>query len=237
MVLNGKIVLNERLSKVMSFITKCDCMADIGSDHGYAAVYAIQNNIAQRVIATDISVPSLAKTQRLSEEYGLVNKISCRVGNGFSPIACGEANTALIAGMGAELIADILEAATATVASLDCAVLQPMNNAEPLRRRLCSIGLKIDCEGIVKDNGKFYQILKCSAGKQTLSELEYELGTFVYNEKIPLCAEFITHMINDCDNILRYIGENNTEPSRMRAREVLNKKEEYERALEWALSK
>lgn len=237
MVLNGKIVLNERLSKAMSFVVKCDCMADIGSDHGYAAVYAIQSNIAQRVIATDISAPSLAKTQRLSEEYGLKDKISCRVGNGFSPIACGEANTALIAGMGAELIADILEASTATVASLDCVVLQPMNNAEPLRRRLCNAGLKIDSEGIVKDNGRFYQILKCSAGAQTLSELEYEIGTFVYNERIPLCAEFITHMINDCNNILRYIGETDTELSRTRAKAVLSKKEEYERALEWALSK
>lgn len=237
MVLNSKISLNDRLKTAMSFMPRCRCMADIGSDHGYAAVYAIQNSIAQNVIATDISAPSLAKTQRLTEQFGLSDSIACRVGDGFAPVALGETDTALIAGMGADLIADIIEAALDTVAALDCAVLQPMNSAEPLRRRLLQVGIKIDKEGIIKDNGRFYQILKCSAGTQALTETEYEIGTFVYNERIPLCAEFIAHMINDCDNILRYIGTNDTQLSNARVADVLKKKEEYERALKWAMSK
>ncbi len=236
MVLSEKNGMNERLIKAISFVPKCRCMADIGSDHGYAAVYAVQNGIAETVTATDISAPSLAKTQKITQMYGLADKITCRVGDGLKPVLPGEAQVAFIAGMGADLIAQIIESSPDVARELDCMVLQPMNSAEPLRRRIVAAGYKIDAEGIVKDNGRFYQILKCSVGTTAISDIQYELGTYVYRERIPLCTEFIEHMLESCDNILRYIGEEDTCLSRARTEEVLRKKEEYRRALEWAMS-
>ena len=236
MVLNKRININERLRKALSFVPECDCMVDIGSDHGYASIYAVQNGIAKKVIATDISVPSLAKTKKIVSEFSLESNIECRAGNGFEVLAKGEASVAFIAGMGAELIADIIECSDDVARSFDCMVLQPMNSAEPLRRRITNIGYRIDAEGIVLENGKFYQILKCSRGECTLSDIECELGTYVFKEHIPLATEYIEHMINHYAKILEYVGENDTEQARGKKREALMKTNEYRRALEWAMS-
>lgn len=237
MVLSTRININERLKKALSFVPECDCMADIGSDHGYASIYAVQNGIAKNVIATDISVPSLAKTKKLVSEFSLESSIECRAGNGFEVLAKGEAKVAFIAGMGAELIADIIENSDDIARSFESMVLQPMNSAEPLRRRITNKGYKIDSEGIVLENGKFYQILKCSCGECTLSDIECELGTYVYKERIPLAAEYIEHMINHYAKILEYVGENDTEQAQAKKREAFMKTNEYRRALEWAMSK
>ena len=236
MVLNGKININSRLEKAMSFADKCRCMADIGSDHGYGSIFAIQNGIADTVIATDISKPSLAKTQRLVEEYSFSDKITCRVGDGFKALNQGEADVAFIAGMGADLIADIIENSHEIAKNLDYMILQPMNSAEPLRRRLIKMGYKIDREGIALDNGKFYQIIRCSRGEQILSDIQYELGTYVFSERIPLCAEYISHMIEHYGKILNYVGDNDTLAAQDRIVYAQKKTEEYRRALEWALS-
>ncbi len=235
--MSTKININKRLITALSLVDKCRCMADIGSDHGYGSIYAIENGIADRVIATDISAPSLAKTGKLVEESGLGDKIVCRVGDGLKPLCPGEADVAFIAGMGADLIAEIMEASPDVADTLSYAVLQPMNNAEPLRRKLVKIGFKIDKEALVIDNGKFYQIIRCSKGESQLSELQYELGAFVYNERIPLASEYIGHIMAKYENILNYIGENSTETANARLEEAKQKLSEYGEALKWAMQK
>lgn len=205
---NG-ININDRLTATLSFVEKCTCIADIGSDHGYSSIYMIKNGIAQNVIATDISVPSLAKTEKLVLDHGLTNRISCRVGDGLKVIKPGEADAVLIAGMGAELISEIISSSADVARLLKFMVLQPMNSAEPLRRHLSEHGYDIIEEGITFDNGKFYQILKCRYGtRKDLMNEEYEIGTFVYKNKIPLCKEFVEYKIRKYEQILSYIGNN-----------------------------
>lgn len=208
---NG-ININNRLIDTISFADKCHCIADIGSDHGYSSIYMIENNIAENVIATDISRPSLAKTEKIVHEHNLSDNIKCRVGNGLCVLSPNEVNAVLIAGMGAELIATILSDSEDIAENLDFLVLQPMNSAEPLRRHLVNMGYCIIDEGITFDNNKFYQILKCKYGNsQKLTDEEYEIGTFVYKKKIPLCKEFVEHKIQKFNQILSYIGDNDSE--------------------------
>ena len=207
--MKNKITLNERLTTTVAFIDKCNTIADIGSDHGYSSIFMAEEGIAKKVIATDISAPSLAKTQKLVDEFNLSDIIDCRVGDGLKVIAPNEANAALIAGMGAELIASIIENSREVADKMDFLVLQPMNSAEPLRIALCNMGYEIIDEGITLDNDKFYQIIKCRYGNsKQLSRDELEIGTFVYNKKIPLCEEFIEHLIKKYEKILEYVGNN-----------------------------
>ncbi len=231
--MKNSININSRLIKTISFADKCSCIADVGSDHGYSSIYMVQEGIAQSVIATDISKPSLAKTQRLVEECGLGSKIQCRVGDGLKIIAPGEVDAVLIAGMGAELIADILEQSFDVARQLKFAVLQPMNSAEALRRRLAQMNYCITAEGIVADNGKFYQILKVQNGQSNLySPEEFEIGAFVYKEKIPLCKEFVEHLVLKYEKILSYIGDNDTD----RISDVNSRLCRCRKVLQWILA-
>ena len=49
------INLTPRLLKTAELITPCKKLADIGTDHAYIPVYALQNNLAETVVASDIN--------------------------------------------------------------------------------------------------------------------------------------------------------------------------------------
>ncbi len=232
MVMN---LVNLRLKTSLSFVKKCKAMADIGSDHGYASIYAVQTGIAEKVIATDISRPSLDKTERLVEKYGLGDKIECRCGDGLKILSPGDADVMFAAGMGAELLADIVLQSEETSKGFSQMILQPMNNAEPLRRRLSEAGFSVYDRAIVIENGKYYQTLEVVYGNaKELSDIEYELGTFVFREKIPFASEYIAYMIKHYENIKKYIGENDSDQACRILKEADEKTARYREALLWA---
>lgn len=49
------INLTPRLLKTAELITPCKKLADIGTDHAYIPVYALQNDLAETVVASDIN--------------------------------------------------------------------------------------------------------------------------------------------------------------------------------------
>ena len=53
--------LRPRLSRALDMLRGSQTVADIGSDHGRLAVALLQPGAAERVIACDISAPSLEK--------------------------------------------------------------------------------------------------------------------------------------------------------------------------------
>ena len=61
------MTLSRRLKAIADKTPASDVVADIGTDHGYIPVYLIKKNIAQLVIASDISEASLAKAQRFAK--------------------------------------------------------------------------------------------------------------------------------------------------------------------------
>lgn len=212
-------------------------MADIGSDHGYATIYALENGLTDRVIATDISKLSLAKTEKLVAEAGLADKVNCRVGDGFTVLKEGEADVAFVAGMGADLIADIVIQSEAVSKSFSSMVLQPMNPAERLRIKLSENGYEITKEAVVFENRKWYSILKVRSGsKKELTEAEAFIGTFVFKDKIPLAEEYILSLQRHYERIIGYVGNNAT----LSAENGINNAKErlciIKEALEWVRS-
>ena len=102
--------LSKRLNSIVKHMDKCEKMADIGSDHGYIPIYAVKNNICRRAIASDINKGPVEKARMNAMFEGVSDFVDVRLGAGLKTIRKGEVNSIVIAGMGRNLIRDILEA-------------------------------------------------------------------------------------------------------------------------------
>ena len=102
------ITINHRLRTVSEFI-KPGKLADIGSDHAYLPIYAIQTNLISQAIAGEV-IKGLSKLQKNVREYALSNQIDVRLGDGLEVIKHNEQlDNITICGMGGPLIAKILK--------------------------------------------------------------------------------------------------------------------------------
>ena len=108
MMYDKRISLDPRLSLIAEVLGTCTCCADIGSDHGRLGAFLLQNHRCEHVCLTDISAPSLEKARKLISLLGLEEKASFYVGDG-AQILDRPVDAAIIAGMGGETIAEIIE--------------------------------------------------------------------------------------------------------------------------------
>ena len=159
--------LNPRLFKIASLLEPCRCLADIGTDHGYIPIYALENGICERAIASDINAGPLARAREHAEQTNLTDKLELRLGGGLSTLDVGEADTIVIAGMGGLLIAEILENSPEIVKGAITLILQPMTAQAELRDYLSKGGYTLQKEYLVNEDEKIYNIFKVTVGGET----------------------------------------------------------------------
>lgn len=135
-------------------------VADIGCDHAFVSIYLIQNKVAGHVYAMDVRSGPLDIARTNVKRYGLENSITVRLSDGFKELACGEAECAIIAGMGGPLMVRILSEAKAHIDEGIHLVLQPQSEPELVREYLYSINYEIIEEAATIDDGKYYFAMK-----------------------------------------------------------------------------
>ena len=158
-----------RLNKLVSLVPTCNLLADVGCDHGYVGIAALQQGKASRVAFTDISAPSLHKA-RANCPQNLTDKVSFHCQDGLGDI---QADCAIIAGMGGLEIISILQNAKHLPEKL---VLQPMRNQRDVREYVTK---QYEIVTDVKFfDGKFYDVIVAvqSDTPSALTELELEFG-------------------------------------------------------------
>ncbi len=162
-------------------------VADIGTDHGYLPIYLLDKGIIDYAVCSDVKEGPLKNAEKNIKKFGFENKTRLCLADGLCGIKPNEADTAVIAGMGGEMIANILE--KGIPAGIDNFVLQPMRNIDVLRKKLHSIGLVITFEKLVKEKGKFYIIICASKGNPVLwPDEEYMVSSFLKDD--PLWEEY-----------------------------------------------
>ncbi len=170
--------LPPRLEYVFSFTEKCRRAADIGTDHGKLAAALAVSGRAERVIASDVNAGPLSKAKELSEKLGLADRIDVRLADGLNGMENAGVDQIIIAGMGGELIASIIDAAPWVKNPDVYLVLQPMTTSPELRRYLASSGFRIKREGAVIEDGKPYEVIAAaySGEKRDCAPEEAEIG-------------------------------------------------------------
>ncbi len=148
--------MTKRLQQLFNLIDPCSVFADIGCDHGYITQAVIYSGRAKKVYATDVSLQSLSKAKELFCESD-ADKVSFFHTDGFDNLP-NDIDTALIAGMGGEEICSILNKAKVLPKTL---ILQPMKNAEKVRRLVVELKYSIQNDYMFFDGDKFYEVVKC----------------------------------------------------------------------------
>ena len=128
--------LTERLQMIAAHVEQGECVADIGTDHGYIPIRLLSEGIAGRVILTDLREGPLLKARKNFRRWLPDLEPEFRQGAGLSVLKPGEADVLIIAGMGGILISRILAAHPEIVNTASRLVLQPRNHAFTLRAYL-----------------------------------------------------------------------------------------------------
>ncbi|MBQ7288740.1 MAG: SAM-dependent methyltransferase [Clostridia bacterium] len=151
-------MLSKRLLALCDLVEPGTKVADIGCDHGLLSIHLMQTGKAAGVVACDINEGPLQVAERNIKRFGCKG-IELRLGDGLSRIEPGEVQTVIIAGMGGELIAQIIEAAPFLQSREYTLLLQPMSRAYELRRYLAQHGFSIVRELAVRDK-RLYTVLQ-----------------------------------------------------------------------------
>lgn len=160
-------------------------VADIGTDHAYIPIKLIEDNIAEKVIASDIKEGPVKIAKQNIIKNNLEKKIEVRLGGGLSVLGQNEADTIIIAGMGGEMIEKILRDDEDIAKSVNMLILQPMNSQYELRKFLINNGYIIINEDIAIENFKVYNILTIKPGYQDKFEndIEYHIPKYLCSHK------------------------------------------------------
>jgi tRNA (adenine22-N1)-methyltransferase len=184
-----------RIDAILSMIPSCGTAADIGTDHGLVALGVLRRGIAGRVIATDISAASLSKARALAEAAGVSN-METRLGDGLRPLAPGEADAAVLAGMGGRLIARILADQDEVARRLYYLILQPLHSVRDLRRWLYENRYRILSERLAGEGSRYYHVMKVIPGQDELVlPLHMEIGRKLIEERDPLLPSYLKHQM------------------------------------------
>jgi len=149
-----------RLSAIKSMVSRCNIAADIGTDHGYVAEMLLRDNTANKVIATDLNSGPLNRAIEYLTSKGLEDQCDFRLGSGLTVINEREADCIIIAGMGGDLIRDILDTSQKVSLRTKQLILQPMSAIDKLRKYLFENNYIIEDELIVKELHHYYFIIK-----------------------------------------------------------------------------
>lgn len=154
-----EIKLSKRMEAVASMVNESS-VADIGCDHAFVSMYLIKAGIANRVIAMDVKEGPLRIAGENIFMYGLKDKIEVRASDGLHELKPGETECAIIAGMGGELIQNILQAAGPHIARGIHFVLQPQSEPWKVREFLYTAGYTITDEKMLIEDDKYYVVMK-----------------------------------------------------------------------------
>jgi len=189
-----KLRLQPRLQMLADMVPDGARLADVGTDHGYLPVWLLQEGRICRAIASDINAEPLAHARQTAESCGVSHAVELRLCPGLEGFAPGEVDFIVIAGMGAETIQAILEAAPWTAESGAELLLQPMTRVEELRSWLAEGGYRLLEERLVADKGHLYPILRITGGSmEPLSEAESWAGRLLAGD--PLWERYLSGQI------------------------------------------
>ncbi len=215
--------LSLRLKTVADSVTGGNRVADVGCDHAYIAIHLAENNIAPRVVAMDVNKGPLSKARENIKVRGLEDRIETRLSDGLDRLNPGEADTVVIAGMGGALMVRILTEGEAALKEVKELILQPQSEIFLVRRHLHANGYRIESEKMVKEEDKYYIIIKAlkdPVKEAYEQELFYLYGKQLLESGSPLVEEYLLREERLKEQVEESLKDTDTAGSNKRLEEI-----------------
>ncbi|GEO26843.1 SAM-dependent methyltransferase [Alicyclobacillus acidoterrestris] len=226
------IPLSKRLHTIVEYIPKTGVLADIGTDHAFIPIHAVQLNRVQRAIATDLRSGPLQKARENVAKFGLSGVIDLRLGNGLAPLAPGEADVIVSAGIGGHVHTEMLTSGLAVVQRAARVIFQPMNAGHRLRQALDQLGFRLVDERLVLEDDRVYEIIVAepTSGQSTPDPAysairhdphrlaqAYTYGPLLMQAQSPLYQLRLTREIEKLQAVLGNVAQSHNEAAGERA--------------------
>ncbi len=148
-----------RLLACADFVSDNGIVCDVGTDHAYLVAHLISTGKCKAALAVDINDGPLLAARQTLEKYGIGDKVKVIKSDGLLSVSHDNITDVVIAGMGAELICDIISKAEWLKKGINL-VIQSMTHVPYLRKWLYNNGYQITAEKAVRDENFFYAVMK-----------------------------------------------------------------------------
>ena len=210
-------LLSARLACCAAMVRPGAAVADVGTDHGYLAIYLLQQQIASQVIAADLRAKPLEKARQNARMAGLEEKIRFYLCDGLTEVAPDQIDTVICAGMGGDTIVHILKQASWLQNARYTLILQPQTSGNDLRRYLGTAGFRICEERLVRDGGKIYFAMRvCFGGGRPLSPGEQYVSEQILASHDPLLPAYLERVVGGLRRAVEGIAQANGAEDRRR---------------------
>lgn len=192
-----KLPISRRLLACADLVPAGARVADVGCDHGYLGIHLLQTGRAAHVIATDLREKPLQKARANAAQFGTADRMDFFTANGLAAVDPQTVDTVVIAGMGGDNIASILDAAAWVHDPRYTLILQPQTSGNDLRRYLGRAGFSIEAEALVRDGGFLYfTILARFGGGTPLTPGQQYLSPQLLRSRDPLLPAYFDRILN-----------------------------------------
>ena len=209
--------ISDRLRTVAHMCEKGAVVADIGTDHGYLPIYLVQEGIAASAIAMDLRKGPLEKAKKHICDNCLEDRIQTRLSDGLEKLSKNEADIITICGMGGRLIADIVTKGKDVITQNTILVVSPQSEVGEFRHFLVSQGFEIEDEQMLKEDGKYYFIIKCRKSEESVcsefSETQYQYGWKLLDSKDKTLYEYLIKEKETNEGISNSIKKDESNPT------------------------
>jgi len=199
------VKLSTRLRIVYEMIDKCDCIADIGCDHGFLSIAIAEGQKANKVIAMDINKGPLEAASKNVSSAGFSDTIELRLSDGLQKLSTGEAQGICICGMGGVLMKRIVDNDIETAKAADFLILEPQSEYYEFRQFLHEQGFVFDDEDLVVEENKTYPIIKVhfeENNRAELSEVQLKYGPWILKKNPALLGDYLDKSEKEVSEIL-----------------------------------
>lgn len=201
-----------RIDAIYSYIDINDKVVDVGCDQAKLGLKLASR--CQHSIACDISEKVINKARKsIDNKY-----IDLRVSDGLYNIKKDEADTLVLSGMGTHTILEILNNTNLRFKKI---ITISNNYHDILRNNMNDLNYKVECEQIIKENNKYYNLILFTEGKKEYDDYEVNYGLNHKDEKMYI--EYLNYLK---DKYIKIKNESNNKNEKINyLLELLDKKE------------
>lgn len=194
--------LGKRLQAIFDMVPN-SVVADVGADHGKLIISLFEQGKISHGYAIENKAGPYNTLVKALKDRNLEEDIVPLFSDGISDLP-DIVSTIVIAGMGANTIANILLKNPNKLKKVNCIIIDAHTNIPYIREKICQLGFTISDEKIVEEFGIYYEIIKfIKSDSAYFSNKDLEFGPILSKEKSDVFKAKYHKRIVEIDHLLK----------------------------------